>query len=89
MSRWADDRHMPLFETSAKDDSRSDHVEGIFLTLAHKVTPNFQVFWLADAVNQGHPIPAQYVLVTVGYGALLIGAALCVAIMLFQRREVG
>jgi len=35
--RWADDRHMPLFETSAKDDSRSDHVEGIFLTLAHKV----------------------------------------------------
>jgi len=35
--RWADDRHMPLFETSAKDDSKSDHVEGIFLTLAHKV----------------------------------------------------
>jgi hypothetical protein len=59
------------------------------LTLAHKVVPNFQVFWLADAVNQGHPIPAQYVLITLGYGALLIGAALCVAIMLFQRREVG
>lgn len=35
--RWADDRAMPLFETSAKDDSRADHVDGIFLTLAHKV----------------------------------------------------
>ena len=59
------------------------------LNLAHKVVPNFQVFWLADAVNQGHPIPMQYVLITVGYGMLLIGAALCIAIMLFQRREVG
>jgi len=28
---------MPLFETSAKDDSRSDHVEAIFMTLAHKI----------------------------------------------------
>lgn len=35
--RWADDRGMPLFETSAKDDGQSDHVEGIFLTLAHKL----------------------------------------------------
>jgi len=35
--RWADDRGMPLFETSAKDDSVADHVEGIFLTLAHKL----------------------------------------------------
>merc|ERR1719295_2565550 len=35
--RWADDRGMPLFETSAKDDSVADHFEGIFLTLAHKL----------------------------------------------------
>lgn len=35
--RWADDRGMPLFETSAKDDSLADHVDGIFLTLAHKL----------------------------------------------------
>lgn len=35
--RWADDRNMPLFETSAKDDTRADHVDGIFLTLAHKI----------------------------------------------------
>ena len=28
---------MPLFETSAKDDNRADHVEAIFITLAHKI----------------------------------------------------
>ena len=59
------------------------------LWLAHTVVPNFQVFWLADAVNQGHPIPGQYVGVTLAYGVLLIVAALCVAVILFQKREVG
>ena len=38
--RFADDHRMPLFETSAKDDSKADHVEGIFLTLAHKIHRN-------------------------------------------------
>lgn len=28
---------LQLFETSAKDDSQSNHVESIFLTLAHKL----------------------------------------------------
>ena len=35
--RFADSHNMPLFETSAKDDGESDHVESIFLTLAHKL----------------------------------------------------
>lgn len=35
--RFADNHNMPLFETSAKDDSESDHVEAIFMTLAHKL----------------------------------------------------
>ena len=35
--RFADQHGMPLFETSAKDDARSDHVEAIFMTLAHKL----------------------------------------------------
>ena len=38
--RLADDHNMPLFETSARDDSRSDHVEAIFVTLAHKIKRN-------------------------------------------------
>lgn len=35
--RFADLHNMPLFETSAKDDSEADHVEAIFMTLAHKL----------------------------------------------------
>lgn len=35
--KFADNHNMPLFETSAKDDSQSDHVEAIFMTLAHKL----------------------------------------------------
>lgn len=35
--KFADLHNMPLFETSAKDDSEADHVEAIFMTLAHKL----------------------------------------------------
>lgn len=35
--KFADSHSMPLFETSAKDDSQCDHVDAIFLTLAHKL----------------------------------------------------
>lgn len=35
--RFADSYGMPLFETSAKDNAQCDHVESIFLTLAHKL----------------------------------------------------
>jgi len=34
---FADMHNMPLFETSAKDDSQGNHVESIFMTLAHKL----------------------------------------------------
>ena len=35
--RFADVEQMPLFETSAKDDSKLDNVESIFITLAYKM----------------------------------------------------
>lgn len=35
--RFADGRQMALFETSAKEDSMANHVESIFLTIAHKL----------------------------------------------------
>ena len=42
--RFADNHNMPLFETSAKDDEKCDHVEAIFLTLAHKINANKILF---------------------------------------------
>lgn len=35
--RFADTYQMPLFETSAKDNCEADHVDSIFMTLAHKL----------------------------------------------------
>jgi hypothetical protein len=57
--------------------------------LAHELTPNFQVLWLSDAVTQEHVIPGSYVVRVAIYGVLLIAASLSLAVILFQRREVG
>lgn len=57
--------------------------------IGHSITPNFQVLWLSDAVTQEHIIPGSYVVRVAIYGALVIAAALSLAIILFQRREVG
>ena len=35
--KFADEYRLPLFETSAKKDSLADHVEGIFLTIVHRL----------------------------------------------------
>ncbi|MCA9290594.1 MAG: hypothetical protein KDA25_05665, partial [Phycisphaerales bacterium] len=59
------------------------------LRFAHAIVPNFQVHWLADTINQDHVIPRSYVVGSMSYGALNIGAILGIAVILFQRREVG
>lgn len=59
------------------------------LSVAYAIVPNFQVFWLADAITQKSPIPLNYVLATVPYGLTLVVVALGMAVVLFQRREVG
>ncbi len=53
------------------------------------VVPNMQIFWLADAVTQGHNIPLSHLLLVVGYAFAQIVAILALAIFLFQGREVG
>ncbi|QOJ18694.1 MAG: ABC transporter permease [Phycisphaeraceae bacterium] len=55
----------------------------------YAVMPNFQVLWLSDAVTQDHVIPTTYVVRVLNYAALVIVAILSVAVILFQRREVG
>ena len=42
--RFADLHQMPLFETSARDDSNHDHVESIFTTIALKLKNSKQLF---------------------------------------------
>lgn len=56
---------------------------------AWSIVPNLQVFWLVDAVTQGHKIPARYVAYVTLYGGTQVLAFLSLAILMFQRRDVG
>lgn len=66
-----------------------NHAHYALLKTAYTLVPNFQVFWLSDAVQQKREIPAMYVASSALYGALLIVACLGLAVAFFQRREVG
>jgi ABC-2 type transport system permease protein len=67
----------------------SQKIEYIFYKVCYAIVPNFQVMFLSDALTQGHLIPVSYVLTTLLYGVLYISAALALAVLLFQTREVG
>ncbi len=57
--------------------------------VAWTVLPNMQLFWLLDAVTQNRAIPVQYVLMAGVYALAQIGVFLSLAVILFQRRDVG
>lgn len=57
--------------------------------LVWSVAPNIQFFWMVDAVTQAHPIPPRYLAMLAGYSAAQIAALLSLAVILFQRREIG
>ena len=53
------------------------------------VIPNLQHFWLLDAVTKNERIPVQHLLLLTAYAAVQIATMLCVAVLLFQKRDVG
>lgn len=53
------------------------------------IIPNLQFYWLVDAISQGHPIPARYVGLVGLYTLAQVVGLLALAVLLFQRREVG
>ena len=56
---------------------------------AWSAVPNLQFFWLVDAITQGHKVPNRYVGLVAAYAGVQITALLTVAVLLFQRRDVG
>lgn len=58
-------------------------------TLLYTVTPNWQLFWMSDALEQNKSIPWAYVGRAFGYVAGYLGAALAVALVLFEDRELN
>ena len=53
------------------------------------MVPNFQFFWMVDALNEYRLIPLSYVVSTSGYALAYIAALLLLAMALFETREVG
>jgi ABC-type transport system involved in multi-copper enzyme maturation permease subunit len=59
-------------------------------SLLYTVTPNWQLFWLADALETGkHLYYWGYVAKAFGYAICYVGAVLAVAVMLFEDRELS
>ena len=58
-------------------------------SVLYAVTPNWQLFWLADALESKSNIPMSYLAEAFGYACAYIGAILAVALMLFEDRELN
>lgn len=56
---------------------------------AAAVVPNLQFFWPTEALTQGHPITLGFLGMLSVYAACLAGAAVSLAVLLFQSRDVG
>ncbi|GMV25029.1 MAG: hypothetical protein AMXMBFR58_10600 [Phycisphaerae bacterium] len=53
------------------------------------ILPNLQNFWLIDAVTQNQYVPPYHAVLVVVYAGAQICVFLCLAVMLFQKRDVG
>ena len=70
--------------------SQKAHDGSWWASVLYTVTPNWQLFWLADALDTGKKVYYWgYVAKGLGYAACYIGAALAIAIMLFEDRELS
>jgi hypothetical protein len=58
-------------------------------SLAHACLPNWQLFWLADALAAKRPIPVAYVVYGGVYALLVVAFFVLLAVALFWQREVG
>jgi ABC-2 type transport system permease protein len=58
-------------------------------SVLYAAVPNFQVFWMLDALDQDKHITLYYLMLSFGYGACYLGAMLFLAYALFLERQVG
>jgi ABC-2 type transport system permease protein len=55
----------------------------------HAVVPNFQHYWLVDAITRNSRIPPGHMAMLAGYAGAQILMFLAIGVALFQRRDVG
>ncbi len=56
--------------------------------LAWRLLPNWQLFWMADALSDGGRVSWAYVAGAGGYAACYAGAALALGMLVFRRADV-
>jgi ABC-type transport system involved in multi-copper enzyme maturation permease subunit len=82
-----------LENISAEDKSRLDKAGmggSWWASVLYTVTPNWQLFWLADVLETGKTaFHWGYVGKALAYAVGYVGAALAVAVMLFDERELS
>jgi hypothetical protein len=62
---------------------------GAFAAFAHAITPNWQLFWMADALVAERDIPASYLAYGTVYVCFFILIFTVLAFLGFQNREIG
>jgi ABC-2 type transport system permease protein len=70
-------------------DGWGERLEHAAYSVGYAILPNFQSFWFSDALTQGHLIPAGMLGQVLLYGLFYVIVAMSLAVILFQRREVG
>jgi hypothetical protein len=63
--------------------------ETLWGQICYRILPNFQFFWLGDAITQGLQVQAAHVVRVAAYAVLYTLAVLSFGAALFQTREVG
>jgi ABC-2 type transport system permease protein len=66
---------------------RADH--SWWASILYTVLPNWQLLWVADALEEGKHIPWTYLGTAFGYVVAYVGAALAMALYLFEDRELS
>lgn len=61
----------------------------VWAGVPYTLLPNWQLFWMADALGMDKTIPWGYVARAAGYSVAYLGAVLAVAVVLFQDRELS
>jgi ABC-type transport system involved in multi-copper enzyme maturation permease subunit len=60
----------------------------IIAKILYKIMPNFQIFWVTEAMTLGQKIPLKYIAYSCSYTVLYTGAILFMAMLLFSGKEV-
>jgi len=61
----------------------------LWARIAQIILPNLQVFWISDAIYKTTTLPLTYLVITAVYAALYTVAILLIAILFFQKRQIG